>query len=328
MKAPHRKTLGWERPVDSSGERADDPWEGRPPLFERGEVISSRYEVRELIGEGAMGQVFDAHEYDLNRRVAIKAGFPHIDPAFLRREAQGLAAIRHPGVTTVYSWGEHRGITYFVMEKLLGVTLAAHLAKRRAEGVTVSLSEVIELLVSLADVLATVHHAGIAHRDVKPANVVLAVGGRTVLTDFGVVIEERTVAHDGPKVGTAEYMAPETIRGDVHAGLGFLVDVYAFGVIAFELLTGAAPFRSEGGVEGLFAQHLDAPPPLDALSPDTPPVLRTLLGELLAKDPLDRPQSMESVAARLRTLAARRSAAPKPPTPSQRPPPKPSRPPR
>ncbi len=279
------------------------------PLFARGELVSGHYEVRDLLGGGSMGQVFDAHDLDLNRRVALKAAFPHLDRALLRREAQGLAAVRHHGVVGVYALGEHRDVPYFAMERLLGQSLEARIEALQSEGELFSIGEAIDALVKLADVLAAVHDAGIAHRDVKPANVMMVVGERLVLTDFGIVAPERSVIRGMPVVGTLEYMAPETIEGTTSPGNGFLVDVYAFGVLAFELVAGRRPFVGETVRETLSMHVRDPVPSLAEARDDVPPLLDAIVTELLQKDPLDRPQSMASVASRLRDPAMRSMSA-------------------
>lgn len=278
-------------------------------LFDRGELVAGHYEIRSLLGGGSMGQVFDAHDVSLNRRVAIKAAYPHLDRSLLQREAQGLAAVRHPGVVGVHAFGEHRGVAYLVMERLLGDNLEGRLAVRHGDGELLTIGEALDILAPLAEALAAVHAAGVAHRDVKPANVMLTAGDRVVLTDFGVVAPERSVERDAPAVGTVEYMAPETIAGTTSPGDAFLVDVYAFGVLAFELIAGRRPFEAESPRE-VIAMHLrDAPPSLSEARDDVPPLVDGIVRELLAKDPLDRPQSMASVAARLRDSAMRSMTA-------------------
>lgn len=279
------------------------------PLFSRGELVSGQYEIRDLLGRGSMGEVYDAHDVALNRRVALKAAFSHIDRGLTRKEAQGIAAVRHHGVTAVYAVGEHRDVPYFVMERLVGETLSARIESRQMEGELFSVGEALDVLIPLAETLAAIHAAGIAHRDVKPANVMLTVGERVVLTDFGIVAEERAVLPGMPVVGTFEYMAPEVIRNVVEPGNAYLTDVYAFGVIAYELVAGRRPFEAET-VPAMLAMHLrDEPDSLTLLRDDVPPLFETLVSEMLQKDPLDRPHAMGSVARRLRDRAMRDRSA-------------------
>jgi serine/threonine-protein kinase len=145
-----------------------------------------------------------------------------------------------------------------------------------------------------------VHRAGIAHRDVKPANILLAPGDRIVLTDFGLFTPEFK-PKAGVAAGTPLYMAPEAFRNQVVQGAINLLDTYAFGVIAFELLTGAPPYNDENTMK-VMHQHVSAPIPEFPTRLRLPPRLTALVTELLAKDPRDRPQSMEAVAGQLRAI--------------------------
>lgn len=214
-------------------------------VFQIGDLVGDTYEIRSLLGEGGMGQVYEAFDQRLNRIVAIKVAWPTVDATSVRKEARALAAIRHPCVIAVYAAGEHKGTEYIVMERLLGETLQTHIRRRVSAGKPFSFPDAIDILIHVAEGLAVVHKAGIAHRDVKPDNVMLAPGDRTVLMDFGVFVPEFEAAQHSGASGSPAYMAPETISGTVSDGGGFLVDVYAFGVLAFELLTGELPFASD-----------------------------------------------------------------------------------
>src|SRR5438874_2157269 len=151
--------------------------EAPAPVFTSGEIVGELYEVRELLGMGAMGQVYEAHDRQLNRRVALKVVVPGADASSLRREGQALAAIRHPSVVTVYSMGVHRGIEFLVMERVFGISLDETLEQRRRRGERFAVAEAIDIVVRVAEGLAAVHAAGLSHRDVKPANVMIAPGG-------------------------------------------------------------------------------------------------------------------------------------------------------
>ncbi|HEX7602149.1 MAG TPA: protein kinase [Polyangiaceae bacterium] len=278
-----------------------------PPedIFRTGDLVGGMYEIRSVLGSGGNGQVYEAHDRLLNRRVALKAAWPS-DPrlgTLLRREAQALAAIRHPTLVTVHALGVHEGTDYFVMELVLGVTLEDHLARHKKTGEPLGLDEALDTLIAIAEGLAAVHRSGIAHRDVKPGNIMLAPGNRVVLTDFGLVVPE--FAAGAEFTGTPMYMAPETILGEVRPGTAHLVDTYALGVLAFELVTGAHPYDAPD-VAGMVRQQVEAPvPELTGVSPK----LAELIREMMAKDPDARPQQLEGVVWRLRALRTRRADA-------------------
>lgn len=274
----------------------------RRSAFEIGDTLSGVFELRDIIGEGGMGQVFEARDRLLNRRVAIKVARPDVPSARIRAEAQALAAFRHPSVVAVYGLGEHAGVEYAVMELIQGTTLEAALDAYRNQRKQYPLDEALAVLAAVAEGLAVVHAAGIAHCDVKPANVMLAPRGRVVLTDFGIFRSESDRPRDRPVSGSPPYMAPERYLNEVERGGSFLVDVYAFGIMAFEVLTGEPPFRGETMME-LFRRHLcETPPDIGQLRSDSPPALNKLVSTLLAKDPNDRPQSMEPVAELLKRM--------------------------
>ncbi len=280
----------------------------RRQVLSVGEVLNETFEVRALLGEGGMGQVFEAHDLVLNRRVAIKVMWPHV-AASIRDEARALAALRHPCMAAVYSVGNHCDVEYLVMELIHGASLSELIDSRRAEGTAFELDEALRILAGVADGLGAVHRAGIAHRDVKPANVMVAPDDRLVLMDFGIFQSMGDQSEHLELSGSPPYMAPEVVANDVQPGELFLADVYSFGVLAFELLTGRAPFR--GSVAGVFSAHLSDPvPDIAQLRPDVPPRLTALVRELLEKRPEDRPQSMEAVAWRVRDVRRRASIAP------------------
>ena len=278
-----------------------------PAIFAVGDVLSDTYEIRRVLGSGANGQVFEAHDKLLNRRVAIKAAWPAMASLgpMLRKEAQALAALRHSAIVSIHAMNVHEGTEYFVMENVLGVTLDEHLKRRKGE--KMPLLEALDVLVSLAEGLAAVHRAGIAHRDVKPSNVMLAPGNRVVLMDLGLVLPEFEPTSSIAK-GTPNYMAPESILGVIEPGDAHLVDTYALGVLAFLLIEGKLPFEGKTTI-AVAQKHVEDPaPPLDA---GVPPKLAALVAEMLAKDPLARPQQLESVSFRLRAIRSALTTTPR-----------------
>jgi serine/threonine-protein kinase len=281
---------------------------GKPALFDIGEVVAGTYEIRGVLGEGGMGCVYGAHDTALNRRVAIKASWPSVDEDMLLKEAQAIASVRHPGMIDVFAFGHHRGIPFLVMEYLYGVDLASFLEKRFGDA-PLSATETLDLLIPVADALAAVHRSGIVHRDVKPGNIMLTPNGRMVLMDFGLFQPE---SDDRTKLsGTPEYMAPESLLGEVQPRTAFLVDVYALGMTAYELLAGDAPFVHDTPGRTVRAQIYKDPPPLLEKRPDLPPRLAALVHEMVAKDLLERPPSMEAVAFRMRALREAGSVKPR-----------------
>jgi serine/threonine protein kinase len=267
-------------------------------LFSVGEILTGDYEIRRLLGEGGMGQVFEAQDLVLNRPVAIKAYWPADDvtsASLLRREAQALAAISHPGLAGVFTMGRQSELEFLVMERIRGMPLDELMRQRHQLGQRVAPAEAIRILVAIADVLSAVHASGCLHRDVKPGNVMLAPRDRVVLMDFGLFLPEGEMTRHPLLAGSPGYMAPESILDRVLPGAGHLVDLYALGVIAFELLSGRLPFRARN-LEEMLDQHLHASAPdLVGLVPGTPPRLAALVRELLSKEPYDRPESDEVV---------------------------------
>lgn len=309
---------------DDRGRRAAAP-------LAQGEVVAERFVVRRLLGEGSAGRVYEADDRVLRRRVALKVARSEAAGEGLLREAHALAAIRHPGLVAVFDVVRHRGAVVAVLERIYGVTLAEELARRSgregesaaAPAAPFSVEEVLETLDQLADALGAVHRAGLAHRDVTPANVVRAADGHLVLLDLGIARAESDDDHGGTS-GTPLYMAPETIELDrhgeievVHAsdpargprrGERHLVDLYALGVIAFEMLTGRPPFDG-GTVAEVLRLHAHArAPDLASLRADVPPALSVLVAQLLLKRPAARPSSIEEVLRRLHQIRAGRPA--------------------
>ncbi|MGZ5967985.1 MAG: protein kinase domain-containing protein [Polyangiales bacterium] len=274
----------------------------RTPVFVPGDVLDGNYEILRVIGEGGMGQVFEAKDRALERRVAIKVGWPNRDPAALRMEARALSALRHPSMVTVHHLARHQSTEFVVMERVYGVSLSTHIARRRAANQPFTIGEVIHVASALADGLAIVHGAGLAHRDVKPANVMIAPKERVVLMDFGLSQAEADTAPASAPSGTPDYMAPEAIMNDSRIGGRHMVDLYALGVIAYEMLTLQTPFPGNSIVE-VWSGHLAVEPKdVRELRADVPPQLAELVTRMMAKTPDERPESMESVAIALRSM--------------------------
>jgi serine/threonine-protein kinase len=294
--------------MSNGGPLGSDP-EG--PL-QPGEVIGDAYEIRSQLGSGGMGFVYEARDRGLNRIVAIKVAPAEPGRSPLLQEAQALAALSSSSVVTVYALGHHNDLQYLVMERIYGTSLEETLARRRLARDPFTIPEALHVLIHVAEGLAAVHTAGIAHWDVKPANVMLAPRDRVVLVDFGIVVPELSAA-DAPLFrGTPAYTAPEMITGAVQPGDARLVDIYSLGILAFELLSFDVPFGGRTVAE-VWNQHLNAPvPDVRERRADAPPPLAALIAEMLSKDASDRPPYIEDVANRLRAIRSHREPAVEP----------------
>jgi serine/threonine-protein kinase len=285
---------------------------GQGPVWEPGKLLGGgAYEVRRRLGSGGMGEVYEAYDRGLGRVVAIKALHRGLGAEHLREEARALAACRHPGVATAYALCHEDDVTYLVMERVYGVSLASLIDQRVAGGSSFTLAESLDLLIGLAEAVGAIHAAGIAHRDLKPDNIIVAPGGRVVVIDFGIFAAECAVLPAAGVSGTPNYMAPESIRDDVRAGSAHLVDVYAVGVMAFEMLTGKLPFDGESPHDVLLAHVASEIPDLRELRPDAPAPLAALVHDLLRKDPDERPQGVEPLLFRLRALRGEQATKPR-----------------
>jgi hypothetical protein len=250
------------------------------------------YRIERRLGRGGMGILYLAVEPGLERRVALKLIAPEAaaDEVFARRfaeESKIAASIEHPNVVPIYAAGEEGGVPFIAMRYVAG----ADLAKRLVREGRLPPDAAVDLIAQVANGLDAIHAAGLVHRDVKPANVLLSGGEGTdhaYITDFGVarnVATESGLTQTGRFVGTLDYVAPEQISGGV---VDARVDVYALGCLLFKLLTGEVPFPKDGEAARLYA-HLNDPPPAPSLYvPEVSMALDDIVIRAMSKAPGDR----------------------------------------
>ncbi|KAA1426802.1 serine/threonine-protein kinase [Nocardioides antri] len=266
-----------------------------------------RYRLDDRIATGGMGVVWRATDTRLNRPVAVKV-LKHEyadDPQFRTRfetEARNAAALQHPGIAGVFDYSSDpggpgsAGSPYLVMELVEGQPLSALLAQARGNDRTLDPAVVRDLLTQTADALAVAHRAGIVHRDVKPANLIVTPERQVKVTDFGIARagDDAQITRTGAVMGTPQYLSPEQARGNPSTPAS---DVYSLGVVGFECLTGRRPFEADSPVATALA-HLQQPIP--DLPTDLPEDLRTIVRRALAKDPTERYADGAALAAALR----------------------------
>jgi eukaryotic-like serine/threonine-protein kinase len=266
---------------------------------QQGDSLGSRYRLTERIAIGGMGEVWRALDEVLGRDVAVKLLKRElsVEPGFLerfRREARQSAMLSHPGIATVFDYGEDDGAAYLVMELVDAEPLSAVLARSGP----LPTATAVSLLTQTADALAVAHRAGIVHRDVTPGNLLVSADGTVKITDFGIsrMIESVPLTATGSILGTAQYLSPEQAAGRPTSSAS---DVYSLGVVAYEMVSGRRPFVADSHV-GLAMAHLnDTPPPLPS---DVPDGLAAVISTALRKEPGDRPADGAAFAAALRAL--------------------------
>jgi eukaryotic-like serine/threonine-protein kinase len=262
-----------------------------------GKVFSNRYEVQREIAQGGMAEVYLAHDNLLNRAVAIKALFPEYarEPSFVerfRREAQAAANLNHPNIVAIYDWGQEDGTYFIVMEYVEGRSLRDLI---RSEA-PVDPGQAAEITAEIASALAFAHRNGVVHRDVKPGNVLLTRTGTVKVTDFGIA---RAGASDGltqtgSVMGTATYFSPEQAQGLPVDGRS---DVYALGVVLYEMVTGVAPFTAESPVSVAYKHVRETAVLPTERNPDVPPDLERIILTALSKEPGNRYQTADDMRA-------------------------------
>lgn len=259
-------------------------------------VIDNRYEIHRLLGRGGMGQVFEARDMELNRRVAIKFSLSRHQPDTLQREGRFMAAFQHPGLISVYTSGRCHGMNYVVMELVTGSSLSDYASQNNLSDL-----EIRDILLAITDSLCILHEANLVHRDLKPANIMVAARRRIVLLDFGIC-DLNCYIHDAGLFGSPHYLAPEAIAQVITSSEAHLLDIYSLGAIGYWLLSRCHPHTAGSLDELLYTVVTEAPLPIVKLRPTLHQPLADLIMEMLARNSSARPQSADVVASRLRTM--------------------------
>jgi len=257
-------------------------------------ALGEQLQLGALLGQGGFAAVFRAHDPFLERDVAIKVLDPSLavdaalEEQFLH-EARTIAAAEHPHIVPLYSADSNGGLLYLVMRLLPGQSLEDRIAEGK-----LAVAEAARIALECARALAAAHAVGVVHRDIKPGNILLDANGNATVTDFGIALVTSRPAREsvGSTAGTPHYMSPEQSLGEQVDGRS---DVYALGVVLYEMLTGTRPFLGRNAME-VIAQHISAPiPKLSEREPETPVALVRLVERMLSKDPAERPSAAELV---------------------------------
>jgi serine/threonine protein kinase/Flp pilus assembly protein TadD len=262
------------------------------------------YRILRLLGEGGMGKVYLAEDVRLDRRVALKfLSTRLVDGAWAKRrlikEAQAVAKVDHASICTVYGFEEYDGHNFIVMQYIEGETLASLIRKGLLKP-----KQIPQLAFQIASALAEAHSHDIIHRDIKPQNIMVMTTGQVKVLDFGLakLVQKKSPitpgdsqSHDsqmGLVIGTVAYMSPEQLRAE---RIDFRSDIFSFGVVLYEMIIGANPFRRGSNAETISAVLTNEPPPLTNLHPDVPAVLARVAHKCLNKDREKRYQSASEV---------------------------------
>lgn len=260
-----------------------------------GQLVAERYLVERLVARGGMATVYQAEDVRLERKVALKIIHPHLaqDPSFRQKfiaEARIAARLSHPNLVNVFDQGADGDLAFLAMEFVSGITLRDAL---KDFGV-LEASRALEIYEPILAGLAAAHRAGVLHRDLKPENVLLADSGQIKLSDFGLARDIDNNTATGSLIGTVAYLSPELItRGAADARS----DVYAAGILLFEMLTGRQPFEGEQAVQIAYQHANDNVPAPSSLVPSVPALLDELVLWATARDPQNRPKDADELLA-------------------------------
>lgn len=268
-----------------------------------------QYHILSEIGRGGMAVVYKAEQTSLNRFVALKVLFPNFtgdstSVERLHREAQAAARLDHPNIVEIYEVGEYEGLHFIAMKYVDGKPLDAILQQGPLPP-----ARALKILAQVASALDYAHRHNVVHRDIKPSNIIVSAGDRITLTDFGLAkgAGSATLTSSGALVGTPAYMSPEQARGDE---IDYRADIYALGVVAYEMLAGRPPFTGNP-LSIIMAHASQTPPPLRQFRPDLPPEVEAVVMKALAKEPAERCSTAGEFAAALRQALTQPAASAK-----------------
>ncbi len=279
-----------------------------------GKTLGGRYRIDDILGQGGMSAVYKAYDPNLKRVVAVKIIHGHLadDQRFMARfeeEATAVAQLRHPNIVQVFDFDHDGDLYYMVQEFIPGETLQQLLRRLERSGRRMPLGDVIRYTVHIANASGYAHQRGMIHRDIKPANIMIDVHGQATLMDFGIVKITGGERHTatGAVVGTALYLSPELIRGEVPDPRS---DVYALGVTLFEMVSGRPPYEADSAMT-LMMMHLNDPlPDLRQLRHGVPDALVAVIEKAMQKNRPDRYASMDEMAADLQAALQTLPASP------------------
>lgn len=271
-----------------------------------GQTIS-HYRILEKLGEGGMGVVYKAQDLKLSRLVALKFLPTQERPSpedveRFQNEARALSSLNHPSIATIFDIDESDGRRFIALELLPGGTLRSQLRQYQSSARDMPLNLVVSYSVQVADALAHAHKRNVVHRDVKTENILLTEDGKAKITDFGLakLRGEKQLTKTGSTLGTAAYMSPEQIRGEETDARS---DIFSFGVVLYELLTGKLPFRGEHEAALSYSIVHEDPAPISSLRVKVPQSLIDVVSKCLAKDRTERYQNSELLVADLQEVA-------------------------
>lgn len=295
------KKMAWM--TEDEGDGNHDAGGGPKPDPLIGMTLVGRYRIEKLVGEGGFGRVYQAFDAELQRPVAVKvARRSRTTPTGkddLLEEARRAAKLRHAGIVPVHDVGQQDGAFFLVTDLIDGTDLAEFIISRRP-----SPQEAALLVAHVADALHFAHEQGFVHRDIKPANILIDTQGRPLITDFGLAADTEQVAQESARSGTLAYMTPEQVAGEVQL-IGPRSDIYALGVVLYELLTGQLPYQARTPTalreQILFRQ----PAQIRTLNPAVSPQLEEVCLRCLEKHPADRFADVAALARALRSSRAR-----------------------